>query len=209
VSTLTPTRPSTKRATTTRSVPNATALLTQDHRDVEQLFVTFEGLGPRAHKRRDATVRKIIESLSQHAAIEETVFYPAVRASVAGTNDDILEALEEHHVVKWTLSELSSMSSEDERFVAKCTVLMESVRHHVKEEERDLFPKVRKAMSRAELDELGALLVAAKATAPTRPHPRSPDTPPGNVIANAVVAPLDTASNVIGAVANKVRSAVS
>ena len=162
MSTLTSTRPSTKRATTTRSAPNATALLTQDHRDVEQLFVTFEELGPRAHKRRDATVSKIIESLSQHAAIEETVFYPAVRAAVAGNDGDILEALEEHHVVQVDV-----------------------------------------------VGALGAQLVAAKATAPTRPHPRSPDTPPGNVIANAVVAPLDTATNVIGAVADMVRSAVS
>ncbi len=160
-------------------------------------------------KRREAIVGKIVESLSQHAAIEETVFYPAVRASVPGADDDILEALEEHHVVKWTLSELASMRSEDERFAAKCTVLMESVRHHVKEEERELFPKVRKAMSRTELDELGVQLAAAKTDAPTRPHPRSPDTPPGNVIANAVVAPLDAATNLVGAVAKKVRSAAS
>jgi len=184
-------------------------VLTQDHRDVEHLFSTFEGLGPRAHRRREATVRKIIESLSQHAAIEETVFYPAVRAMVPGAGDDILEALEEHHVVKWTLSELSSMQSEDERFAAKVTVLIESVRHHVKEEERELFPKVRKALSRQKLHELGVQLVAVKADAPTRPHPRSPDTPPGNVIADVVVAPLDAASNLVGAVATKVRSVAS
>jgi hypothetical protein len=101
------------------------------------------------------------------------------------------------------------MHSEDERHAAKCAVLMESVRHHVKEEERDLFPMVRKTMTRAELDDLGHQLAAAKADAPTRPHPRSPDTPPGNLIANAVVAPLDVASNLVGAVADKVRSVAS
>jgi len=197
------------RNSSPRSAPNAIAVLTQDHRDVEHLFSTFEGLGPRAHKRREATVHKIIESLSQHAAVEETVFYPAVRAMVPGADDDILEALEEHHVVKWTLSEMSSMQSEDERFAAKVTVLIETVRHHVREEEGELFPKVRNSLSRQQLVELGVQLVAAKADAPTRPHPRSPDSPPGNLIANAVVAPLDAASNLVGAVANKVRSAAS
>ena len=86
-------------------------------------------------------------ALSKHAAIEEQVFYPEVRRAVSSLGDEVLEALEEHHVVKWTLSELEGMTPEDERFQAKVTVLMENVRHHVREEERDLFPQVRKAMS--------------------------------------------------------------
>jgi hemerythrin superfamily protein len=158
---------------------------------VEQLFKSFEKLGEGAAKRRRQIVDKVIEALSAHAAIEEQVFYPQVRRSMPDATPEVLEALEEHHIVKWTLSELEDMDPTDERFGAKVIVLMESVRHHVKEEETELFPKVRKAMGRAELQELGSSLAAAKTAAPTRPHPRTPDTPPGNLVAQAVTAPVD------------------
>ncbi len=207
-----PTVSSKPRSARTRAVPaasSALAILVDDHREVEALFTKFEGLGERAHKSREAVVGKMIAALSMHASIEETVFYPEVRLRVTGVNGEVLEALEEHHIVKWTLSELESMRSEDERYEAKVTVLMESVRHHVKEEERDLFPQVRKALSRAELEELGRRLTAAKKAAPTRPHPRSPDTPPSNIVAAALTAPLDAAANVVGAAADRVRDAVT
>jgi len=188
--------------------PDAIALLKQDHRDVEALFKKFEGLGPSAHKSRHATVAKIIEALSMHAGIEEMALYPDARARFGNANDDVLEALEEHHLVKLTLSELEKMRSQDERFTAKVTVLMENVRHHVQEEEGELFPKLRKSFSRAELVELGGRLVDAKRLAPRRPHPQGPDTPPGNVVANAVVAPLDAAAKVAGAAADRVRELI-
>ena len=165
-----------------RTSTDALALLKKDHDEVEHLFKTFENLGEGASKRRRQTVDKMIEALSRHAAIEEQVFYP---------QPDVLEALEEHHIVKWTLSELKDMEPTDERFGAKVMVLMESVRHHVKEEETELFPKVRKALGRDELQDLGTSLAAAKTAAPTEPHPRSPDTPPGNLVAQAITAPVD------------------
>ncbi len=175
---------------------------------MEDLFKKFEGLSERAHKSRENVVAKIVEALSKHAAIEEMVFYPEIRERLPDVRDDVLEALEEHHVVKWTLSELESMNSDDERYTAKVTVLTESVRHHVKEEERELFPKVRKALSRTDLTDIGEQLVAAKKIAPSRPHPKSPDTPPGNVVATALTAPLDAAAKVAGRAADKVRSTV-
>jgi hypothetical protein len=85
------------------------------------------------------------------------------------------------------------MDASDERFDAKVTVLIESVRHHVKEEETELFPAVRAALGRKRLGEIGDLLEAAKKVAPAHPHPRSPDTPPGNVIAGAAAAVIDKA----------------
>ncbi|MFY0573654.1 hemerythrin domain-containing protein [Cystobacter fuscus] len=103
----------------------------------------------------------------------------------------MLEALEEHHVAKWTLNEIERMSPEDERFDAKVTVLMENIRHHVKEEETELFPKLERLMAKAELNALGAALEQAKTLAPTHPHPMSPDTPPGNVISDALAKILD------------------
>ena len=97
----------------------------------------------------------------------------------------MLEALEEHHVVKWLLSELEALDPAAERFDAKATVLIENVRHHVKEEETELFPKVRQRIERRRLVELGAELRDAKRRAPTHPHPRSPDDAAGATCSSA------------------------
>jgi hemerythrin superfamily protein len=174
---------------------DAVTLLRNDHKTVEGLFKKFEKAGPNAQKTKQDLVEKIVEELSIHAAIEEQVLYPAVRQAVPDATDDVLEALEEHHIVKWTLSELDGMGPEDERYTAKVTVLIESVRHHVEEEEGELFPKLRKAMKRKELEDLAQALEAAKKVAPTHPHPRAPDTPPGNVVAGAAAGALDKAQD--------------
>ncbi len=176
---------------------DAIALLRQDHREVERLFKQFEKAGPRAHKTRRNLADKVIKELSVHAVIEEQVFYPAVREAVGDVEDTVLESLEEHHIVKWTLSELEGMDPEAERFVPKMTVLMESVRHHVGEEEEELFPKVREALGRKQLAELGEAMEQAKKTAPTRPHPRAPDTPPGNLVAGVGAAVVDKARDAV------------
>ena len=162
---------------------DAITLLKDDHRTVEQLFKRFEQAGDRAHVQKRQIVDRIIEELSVHAAIEEQVFYPVARATVPDTEDIALESLEEHHVVKWLLSELVDMDPAHERFDAKVTVLIENVRHHVEEEESEFFPKVRKQLGRNELADLGEALADAKKSAPTRPHPRMPDAGPANVVA--------------------------
>jgi hemerythrin superfamily protein len=170
---------------------DAITLLKTDHKTVEKLFKAFEKAGDRAVKTKADTVKSIISELSVHAAIEEQIFYPAIRGDVPDTNDEVLEALEEHHIVKWVLSELESMTPTDERFDAKVTVLIENVRHHVTEEETELFPTVRKALGRKRLTELGDAMEAAKKTAPTRPHPRASDTPPANVVQGVVAGAVD------------------
>ena len=172
---------------------NALMLLKTDHRTVEALFKQFEKLGDGSASKKKQLVQKIIKELSVHASIEEQVFYPAVRKTVKKAEDDVLEALEEHHIVKWVLSELDGMSPDAERFDAKVTVLMENVRHHVKEEEQDLFPEVKKKMAAQELATLGTLMEKAKLLAPTRPHPRAPDAPPGNIVVGAGAMMLDKA----------------
>jgi hemerythrin superfamily protein len=170
---------------------DAITLLRNDHKTVEKLFKTFEKAGQRAKQTKAKTVEQIIEELSVHAAIEEQIFYPAIREEVADTEDEVLESLEEHHIVKWVLSELDGMSPDDERFDAKVTVLIENVRHHVEEEETELFPTVRKALGRKRLGEIGDAMEAAKSTAPRRPHPRAADTPPGNIVTGAVAGAVD------------------
>ena len=139
----------------------------------------------------------MIEELSVHAAFEEQVFYPAVRAEVDGTDGDVLEAIEEHHIVKWELSELDGMAPADERFEAKVTVLMENVRHHVEEEQDELFPTVRAAFTRKRLLELGHELEIARKLAPKKPYPRGPSEPPANTVAGAVAGWLDRATTAV------------
>ncbi|HET6952732.1 MAG TPA: hemerythrin domain-containing protein, partial [Acidimicrobiales bacterium] len=180
---------------------DAITLLKDDHKTVEQLFQRFEKAGDRAYAEKRAVVDRIIEALAVHAAIEEQLFYPVVRATVPGTEDVTLESLEEHHIVKWVLSELERMSPEDERFDAKVTVLIENVRHHVREEEDDLFPRVRDELGRNALGDLGDALAEARRTAPTHPHPRSPDTPPGNVVVGAVSAVGDRIGDTVSGLA--------
>ncbi len=175
---------------------DAITLLKQDHRTVEKLFKSYEKTGDKAHKSRRDLVDQIIEELSIHAAIEEQVFYPRVRQEVPDAEDTVLEGLEEHHIVKWTLSELETLEPSDERFHPKVTVLMESVRHHVEEEESEMFPEVRKAMGRKALQQVGDQLETAKKAAPTRPHPKAPDEPPGNLVAGAVSGAADRARKV-------------
>jgi hemerythrin superfamily protein len=172
---------------------DALALLKADHRKVEDLFTLFEAAGDRAKKTKRNLVDAIISELSVHAAIEEQVFYPAARAAVADLEDPILEAIEEHHIVKWTLAELEDLDPTEKNFDAKVTVLMENVRHHVKEEERDVFPKVRKATTRKELTDLAEVLADAKHLAPTRPHPRSPSEPPANLATAPLAGVFDRA----------------
>ncbi|HEV3354767.1 MAG TPA: hemerythrin domain-containing protein [Acidimicrobiales bacterium] len=174
---------------------DAVTLLRNDHKTVEALFKKFEKAGPNAHKTKQDLVEKIVEELSIHAAIEEQVLYPAAREAVPDATDEVLEALEEHHIVKWVLSELDGMDPTDERFTAKVTVLIENVRHHVKEEEGELFPELRKAIKRKDLEELAQALEKAKKAAPTHPHPRAPDTPPGNVIVGVAAAAVDKAED--------------
>ncbi len=181
-------------------------MLKDDHRAVETLFKRFEKAGDRAITEKRAVVDRIVEELSKHAAIEEQLFYPVVRATVPATDDLALESLEEHNIVKWVLSDLESMDPQDERFTAKVTVLIENVRHHVEEEEQEFFPKVRDELGRKSLNDLGDAMLTARKVAPTHPHPNAPDVPPGNLVATAITAPLDAARAIGETAADSVRS---
>jgi iron-sulfur cluster repair protein YtfE (RIC family) len=156
---------------------DAITMLKEDHSRLRGLFKQFHDSGPRALKTKEKLVDKMIEELSVHAVIEEQVFYPAVRGALSDLGEEVLEALEEHHIVKWTLSELDDMAPDAENYTAKVTVMMENVEHHIKEEEGQLMPTVRKAMSRRDLEALGEQLHEARGQAPVRPHPRMPTGP--------------------------------
>lgn len=132
---------------------DAIVMLREDHKAVEKLFKKLE-------KDDLSVVPEICKSLTHHAMIEEEVFYPAVRAEVENTEDEVLESYEEHNLVKTLISELEAMTPDEESYKAKATVLMELVRHHVEEEEGELFPQVREAMGRKELQEIGEKMAA-------------------------------------------------
>ena len=187
---------------------DAITILRNDHKAVELLFRRFEkaGDGARVEKRR--IVDQIVEALSIHASIEEQVFYPVARATVPKTEDIALESLEEHHIVKWLLAELVDLDPTHERFDAKVTVLIENVRHHVKEEENDFFPLVRGALGRTALSDLGNALVEAKKRAPTHPHPKAPDVPPANALVGAIIGAVDRVGDNISGIAQGGVSAV-
>jgi hemerythrin superfamily protein len=174
---------------------HALTLLKTDHRKVEELFEQIEKTDSKAKKQQ--VMKKIITELSVHASIEEQLFYPVVRESIKSEEETVLEALEEHHVVKWLLAELEKMTPSDERFDAKVKVLKEIVQHHVEEEENEIFPKVRKHMDRKMMNDMGLAMEAAKKVAPKHPHPRAPDTPPGNIVAGVGAGFLDRARDVV------------
>jgi hypothetical protein len=100
-------------------------------------------------------MNEIARDLEGHTLIEEEIFYPAVRGlETQKAEEMVLEAYEEHHVVKLVLAELPRVNPEDERFEAKMTVLSELVKHHVEEEEKEMF-KIAQKLGRNELESLG------------------------------------------------------
>ncbi|MDQ6686606.1 MAG: hemerythrin domain-containing protein [Actinomycetota bacterium] len=148
---------------------DAIVLLKKDHQEVRKVFRDFEKAGENAHATKGRLVEKMIELLTSHTYIENEVMYPRVRELLPEVEDDVLESYEEHHVADVLISELAAMKSDDERFTAKTTVLIEIVRHHMEEEEDDWFPKVRAGLGRKQLQDIGAQLMAAKKKAPTSP----------------------------------------
>ena len=181
---------------TTSSSSDAVEILRNDHRAVEALFRRFERARSGLERRRLAD--RMTRELSIHAAIEEQHVYPLLRTRLDGEAPKVLVALEEHHLAKLGLSEIERLDGSDERFEAKVHVLIESVRRHVREEERELLPALRRALSQDELRALGEALGRAKDAAPTRPHPAAPDEPPANLLANAGAAAMDRGRDALG-----------
>jgi hemerythrin superfamily protein len=147
---------------------DAIVVLKQDHARVKKLFQEFERAGS-AKEKKNRIVRTILEELTVHTYLENEVMYPEVRRLVPDLEADVLESYEEHHVADMLCFELSTMDADDERFDAKTTVLIESVTHHIGEEEQDWFPKVREALGRKQLQELGARMEALRPKAPRKP----------------------------------------
>lgn len=140
---------------------NAVQLLLKDHEEIKQLFRQFEEAGERARKKKQTIAGKVIEEIHAHSQLEERIFYPAVREKgKKEIQEVILEGIEEHRVADFMMERLQQTGPEDETFDAKFMVLIESVEHHLKEEERELFPESKKMFDKEELDRLGAQMEA-------------------------------------------------
>jgi len=139
---------------------DALELLKTDHTKVKELFKKAEG--SKNEKQQKQLFEQIKTELETHTHIEETVFYPAV-AKNEDLKDMVLESLEEHKQVKTLLREMENLTSDSEKFEPKLKVLMENVEHHAEEEEeKKMFPKIRKIMNAESLEQLGKELEAAK-----------------------------------------------
>jgi hemerythrin superfamily protein len=173
---------------------NAVALLKADHRAILDVLEKLDQLEAKSRDRMKKTlIEKLVRDVSMHVAIEEEIFYPAVKSGVSGAEPQVMKCLEEHAVIKWELAAISAMDMTDKRFAAKLAVLKDALVHHIEEEEEDLFPKVREAFGVVKLNAMGRALERARKTAPTRPHPRAPDQPPANLVANLGASVLDRA----------------
>lgn len=125
---------------------DAIALLTEDHQQVKQMFQQFDKLKDDEEDEKEALARKICAALAAHAAVEEEIFYPAVRAAI--DDEDLIvmdEAEVEHESAKDLIAQIEAASATDDRYGAKVKVLGEQIDHHVKEEQNEMFPKARKA----------------------------------------------------------------
>jgi hemerythrin superfamily protein len=157
--TTTATRKAPAKSTTAASsaAPEATALLRADHKRVSALFEQYEGTRSAAKKK--TIVSTICLELSVHAQIEEEIFYPAVKAALKD-KEMVPEATVEHATLKELIAQVKDKEPDGEMFDAKIKVMSEYVKHHVKEEQNEMFPKAKK--TRLDLNALGAQMAARK-----------------------------------------------
>ncbi len=143
----------------TKTDTDATHILSQDHRTVEDLFAEYEGASGTNAKR--AIAEKICNELKIHAMIEEEIFYPALKGKIDG--DLLDEAYVEHDGAKLLINEIAAGGPDEKFYDAKVTVLKEQIEHHVKEEEKErdnMFQQARAA--EVDLEALGAKMLARK-----------------------------------------------
>jgi hemerythrin superfamily protein len=134
---------------------NATDLLKDGHDRVREMFDHFRDLGPEERREKQALFNRIADALEIHAELEERIFYPAVRSVKSEDAMEItLEAFEEHKIVETLLRQIRSLSRGDPRKDAKMKVLMESVEHHIEEEEDEIFAEAND-LGDERLEELG------------------------------------------------------
>lgn len=122
---------------------DAIELLTQQHREVKEMFDRFENMTDRAKVSKKKLADEICNALIMHTTIEEEIYYPATREASEDAEDMVDEAVVEHASAKDLIAQIMEMDPGDDLYDAKVKVLGELVEHHVEEEEKEMFPKTR------------------------------------------------------------------
>jgi hemerythrin-like domain-containing protein len=136
-------------------------LLKDDHGKVKKLLGELESTTERGVKTRKDLFAKVKRELTVHEAIEEEIFYPALKEHPK-TKEITLEAYEEHHVVDTVMAEIEAVAFDDETWGAKFTVMKENLEHHIEEEEGEMFKQAKQVFDRDELERLGESMAARK-----------------------------------------------
>ena len=141
---------------------NAIDLLTQDHQVVRGLFQQFKSAQEDEDDARMADIaQQVFDELEVHTTIEEEIFYPAVRKADEELAESVDEGIQEHHVVKVLMGEIDGLEGGSDEWIAKMTVLIENVEHHAEEEEKEMFPPLRRPLA-DKLDAMASHLEARK-----------------------------------------------
>ena len=152
-------------------------VLTQDHREVEEMFVKLEAMQPATtptqRKRRKDLVDQVTIELIRHAVAEEAEVYPAVQDKL--TKKEAERARKEHAEAEETMKRLEKMDAGDPGFDDAVAELIREIRHHAAEEESRMFTELRANFSREELVDMAEQVEAIKKIAPTRAHPMTPN----------------------------------
>src|SRR3954451_19600694 len=152
-------------------------VLEHDHREVEQMFDELESLRGAAtdedRSRRKELTDKVTIELVRHSVAEEVLVYPNVEGKVG--EDEGEHAREEHAEAEETLKRLEKLDADDPAFDDELATLMKEIRHHIEDEEEQMFAHMRQVIDADELRTLGTRVEAFKKVAPTRPHPNVPN----------------------------------
>jgi len=140
---------------------NALKLLESDHEKVKKILSDLDSTTERGVKTREELFTKVRQELVVHEAIEEEIFYPALKEHPKA-KEIVLEAYEEHHVVDQVMAEIDGLPFDDETWGAKLSVMKENVEHHIEEEEDQMWKQARQVFDDSELEELGARMEARK-----------------------------------------------
>ena len=168
-------------------------VLEHDHREVEGMFAELEALRgattePDRQRRKDVAEQVTIE-LVRHSVAEEVLVYPQVEDRVSA--EEAEHARKEHAEAEETLQRLEKLDADDPGFDEELETLMAEIRHHIEDEEGEMFAHMRQVIDRDELRKLGARVEAFKKVAPTRPHPNVPNTPLARAAAGPAASLLD------------------
>jgi hypothetical protein len=140
---------------------DAMSLLKEDHEKVKKILGELESTTERGVKTREELFTKVKEELVVHEAIEEEIFYPALKEH-SKTKEIALEGYEEHHVVDTVMAEIEGVAYDDEKWGAKFKVMKENLEHHIEEEEGEMFKQARQVFDEDELAQLGKSMLARK-----------------------------------------------